>query len=421
MRIYTARYLVTMATPPLEGGAILVDDDRIVAVGRLSELQQATAGAELVDFGDAVLLPPLINAHTHLELTDFPAWAQQANETEPANNRFVDWILQVIRVKRGQAAEAFVSSITRGLQLSLEAGTGAVADILSSPAACSAYQQTPLLGSVFYETLGRDPQLTRQQLSKTIKLFDDHPARQLKVGIAPHSIYTLSADYLEEVFALSKARPCPVSIHLAEPDAEVDLIRDGCGDLADTLFPFVGWQRFVPEASGLSPVAYLDAHNGLRSDVLLVHGVQVSADDVQRLKRNGCSMILCPRSNEQLGVGTAPVALYRESGIPLALGTDSLASNDSLSIWDELAAAARLYVSILTPDELLQAATVNGARLLGLGDEIGTLAAGRGAHFQVVDVPVGADLTTLSEALVVAGVQKPVRQVYLHGKPRLPN
>lgn len=420
-QIYTARYLVPLTGPPIESGGVLVVAGRIAAVAPAAELLRSSAGAERIDFGDAVLLPPLVNAHTHLELTDFPAWAKAAGESGADPGRYVDWLLRLIRVKRAQTTDHFAPSIARGLQSSLAAGTGVIADILSIASAGIAYRSTPLLGTLFYETLGRDPALTDLLLGRVDQFINDFHAPHLRVGLSPHSPYTLSADYLEQVFAYASRRGCPTTIHLAEPVAEVDLIREGLGDLVDEFFPVVGWDRLAPAASGLSPVAYLEAHHALHPETLLVHGVQVDEADVQRLRRHGCSMILCPRSNEKLKVGRAPVQLYRAAGVPLALGTDSLASNDSLSIWDELSAAARIYGAALTPDELLQAATVNGARLLCLEDEIGALQAGRGAHFQVVDIPDGAGLANLTEALVCDGRRRPVRQLYLHGKPQLPN
>jgi cytosine/adenosine deaminase-related metal-dependent hydrolase len=149
--------------------------------------------------------------------------------------------------------------------------------------------------------------------------------------------------------------------------------------------------------------------------MLLVHGVQVDVADVQQIAAAGCGLVLCPRSNEQLGVGTAPAALYRRHHVPLALGTDSLASNDSLSLWDELAAARRLYPE-LTPRELLHMATAGGAALLGLSGEMGSLAPGGGAHFQLLRPASLPSLSELVEFLCTPGRSAEVTQLWLGGE-----
>lgn len=419
-RIFRARYLLPISGPPVETGAVMVCSGRIVAVGPADDLLRSTTGAELVDCGDTVLMPALVNAHTHLELTDFPAWAAEAGEAEPsAEEDFVDWVLRLIRVKRARPAEDFFPAIERGLKLLLKSGTGAMGDILSFHAAISAYRETPLAGEVFFETLGRDPQVTRPLLSNLSKQLDHVPARHLVPAVSPHATYTVSADYLQRVFDFSAKRPCLASIHLAESQAEVELVRDGAGDFVDRLFPLAGWQDLAPQASGLSPVAWLEEQGGLRPDVLLVHGVQVDGEDLARMKKCGSGVVLCPRSNALLGVGRAPVELYRQAGIPLALGTDSLASNTSLSLWDELAAAARIYSGVFSPDELLHIATLGGAGLLGLDRLFGSLETGKGANFQLVDLPAGADQNSLAEALVCDGQQRTVHQLYLHGEKQL--
>jgi len=417
-RICAARYLVCDPKRVIEDGALLLEGTRIAAVGNRDELRRNTAGAELVDFGEAVLLPAFVNAHTHLELTDFPAWAADAGAPEPDHGDFVAWVLRLIGIKRGRAAEAFAPSIRNGLRQLLASGTGAVGDILSLHDEDGVYADTPLLGTLFFETLGRDPQLTRPLLGRIAPHLEHPPAPHLEAGVSPHAPYTVAEDYLQRILDFSAGR-CRASIHLAESPAEVELLRSGGGPFVERLYPPAGWQELVPAARGLSPVAWLDALGGLRPDVLLVHGVQVDAGDVALLKQRGVGVVLCPRSNEKLGVGRAPVDLYRRAGIPLALGTDSLASNDSLSLWDELAAASRLYSGGLSPEDLLHAATGGGAVLLGLDGLMGSLEAGKGANFQVVEVPDGARPETLVEALVCDGSRRPVRQLFLHGVGRL--
>lgn len=413
--IYTARYLLPVAAPPIEDGALLVQDGRIAAVGRRRGLATARPGAAVVDFGDAILLPPFANAHTHLELTHFSRWAAIAGETaSPAN--FVDWILQVIRVKRGLDLPRFLPSLQEGIRLSLEAGTGAVGDILSCFPARSAYHDAPLKGRLYFETLGLDPARNREILRSIGRLLDEGRTGGLETGLSPHSPYTLSAEHLEELFDFARRRGVPVATHLAESPDEVAFLRDADGPLAQVLYPFVGWRKMVPPPARRTPVAYLAERGGLVPWNLLVHGVQVTAPDVERLARAGSTVVLCPRSNARLGVGSAPVALYLQHGVQLALGTDSLASCDTLSLWDEIAFAASWFEGSLTPPQLLTMATRGGGSALGLEGEMGALAAGWGAHFQVLTPPSLPSLPDLEAFLCSPGRSAEASALYLDGR-----
>jgi len=398
MTLYLARYLLPVTAPPVEDGAMLARDGRIVAVGRRRDLQPGWKG-ETVDFGDAVILPPLVNCHTHLELTRFPDWVARAGETA-APGSFVDWILHLIRIKGQQGHDELRSSLEDGLLRSLQAGTGAVGDILSCPEALSAYRTSPLHGRFFLEILGveTDLVLTRLDLLKTI--LDGGPIGCLKPGLAPHAPYTLSAGALARILSVAD---CPLSIHFAESAEECEFLQRAAGAIAEKLYPRVGWGGRIPEPAGLRPTTWLDAGGLLTRKPLLVHGVHVSRDEADLLGRQGVTVVLCPRSNARLQVGHAPVEHYRAAGVSLALGTDSLASSPSLSIWDELAFADHLFGASLSPADLLAMATVNGARGLGLEGEMGALEPGWGEHFQVLKAPSWPPFRDLEALLVSRG------------------
>ena len=413
--LYLARYAYPVATPPIEDGALLVRDGRIVEVGKRSVLTAACSQAAVVDCGEAVLLPPLVNAHTHLELTHFPRWAEEIGEGG-APAAFIDWILHVIRVKRSIDSNRYRPSLEEGIRLSLKAGTGAVGDILSFFPARSAYAGSPLRGRLFLETLGRDPARNREILRGIGRILDEGGIGRMEPGISPHSPYTLSAEYLEEVFELARRRGIAACTHFAESSDEVEFLRDSEGPIARILYPHVGWGDMTPPASRRSPAAYLSECGGLVRGNLLVHGVQVSGRDIEQIARCGSAVVLCPRSNARLGVGKAPLRRYRESGIPLALGSDSLASCDSLSIWDELAFARRLFAGDVDPGDLLKMATADGAAALGLGGEMGALKAGYGAHFQVLTSSGLPRIEDLAEFLCTCRPSAEITSLYLDGR-----
>jgi len=417
MTLYLARYLLPISAPPIEDGALLVDNGRIAAVGRRRELLAGCSG-EVVDFGEAVLLPPLVNAHTHLELTHFPRWAALAGEQgKPAT--FVEWLLQLIRVKRDLTPAELTVSIRDGLRLCLQSGTGAIGDILSRVIFPPDYAASPLYGRVFLELLGLDPALWGAGLDRASDLLSGDHFGHLQPGLAPHAPYTLSQQALSTIFAAARRQGWSLTTHLAESSAESRFIEQGGGELIERLYPAVGWQDRRPAAQGCSPTVYLDRVGGLTPHNLLVHGVQVSAEDARLLAERSVTVALCPRSNQRLGVGTTTASIYRAAGVKLALGTDSLASNDSLSMWDELAAARRCYGAHLSPAELLAMATRNGAFALGLTGEMGTLQAGCGGHFQVLPLVDAPPLEQLEEYLCSQGAELPLSALFLSGIERL--
>lgn len=374
-----SRYLLPGAGEPvIEDGALLLAGGRIVAVGSYSSLRQHAA--TLIDYGDALILPPLVNAHCHLELADFPQWAATCHETTvPAN--FVDWIRQLVRVRRQVGSDPVIPSAAAGIQQLLASGTGAVGDILTTPAALAPLLASPLLGRIFFETIG----LEAERFSPLLHAAQAAAAQlhlPLRGGLSPHATYTVSAAHLQAAVQMASAADLPLAIHCAESPEESDFLREGRGAIATELYAAAGWP--LPDsAPGLSPVAWLAAHGALSAQTLLIHGVQVDANDAAQIAASGATVVLCPRSNARLGVGTAPIRLYREAGVRLALGTDSLASNDTLSLWDEIAFARSVYPE-LSPVELLDLATRGGARALGLAAEMGVLSRGYGAHFQVL-------------------------------------
>jgi len=410
--LFLSRYLVPVTSAPIEDGGLLVREGRMVGVGRRKELTAAFSGAAVVDFGDAILLPPLVNAHTHLELTHFPNWARRSGQGEsPAS--FVDWILHVIRVKRGVDVELYRPSLAAGIAAALASGTGAIGDVLSYFPARQAYVNTPLRGHLYLEILGREPAMGRKALARIGELLDEKRAGQLKLGIAPHAPYSVSEEYLEHIYDFARRRQVPTSLHLAESREETSFVRDSSGPMKEQLYPFVGWQGLVPPPARRSPVAFVEACGGLASSGLLVHGVQVDAADAQRMAKAGSTLVCCPRSNARLGVGKAPVELYRQVGVPLALGTDSLASCDSLSVWDEMAFAHRWFEGRLTPSELLAMATINGARALGVAAEQGELKAGLGCNFQVLKPAALPEFNNLETFLCSPGRSAEVSALFL--------
>ena len=413
-RIYTARTLVPGDAPPMEGGALLDVGGRIEAIGPIGELRRRDPTAEVVDLGDALIVPLLVNAHTHLELTDFPCWAEAAGKTAEPHD-FVDWILRLIEVKRGLNPEQFTHSLAHGIRQSVAAGTGAVGDICSHYPSRTAYRDAPLQGALFLETLGQDPELIRHAEKHLTRVLSGPWEGPLALGLSPHSPYSISASYLSRVYGKCRQQGLRCTTHLAESVAEVEFLAGGKGELARRFYPAVGWGEFLPRAAHRSPVEVLAERGGLYPENLLVHGVQLAAAEIDLLGQHHMHLALCPRSNARLKVGKAPAARLLHAGVALALGTDSRSSCDSLSVWDEMAFAHHWFEGVLDAPTLFRMATQGGAEALGLGRELGFLGVGKQTSFQVLRPGRLLVLRDLFDYLVAPGRTVEVARVVMRG------
>jgi cytosine/adenosine deaminase-related metal-dependent hydrolase len=412
--IHTAQYLLS-SDALLEAGALLEEQGRILEVGPVAQLKRSTPDATVIDHGDAALLPAFVNAHTHLELSHYPEWASAAGVgSEPCN--FVDWILRLIVVKRSNPVSTMDAAIKTGIRMCLESGTAAVGDILSWYDGRSAFTDTPLLGCIFLESLGQDVTLTQQQFKKLNGVLKEQGIGHFEFGLSPHSPYTIRPQYMTQLFEHARNKQLRSTIHIAESPAEVDFLDGADGELAEHFYSAINWHQHRPKARHMRPIEYLAERGGLFKDQLLVHGVQLEETEIALIAEAGAQLVLCPRSNARLQVGIAPVAKLRKAGIKLALGTDSLASNCSLSLWDELAFAAKTYGDTFSAQELFDLATTGGAAALGLQHELGELKLGLRASFQVVPLKEQIEPQGLLETLISEGEGRQPETLVLDGQ-----
>lgn len=402
LTLYTASWLYNPGRQPIAGGAVAMQDGRVLAVGPATELVMRF-GPPLADFPDCVILPGFVNAHTHLELTHFPAWRLRGGmDYHP--HRFVDWIVQMVKVRRGVSPAETLASIKAGIAACLRSGTTCVGDIVASPELLASFAEAELAGRFYLELIGQAPVLFEPRLHAALQA-SNQPVGALRPGLSPHAPYTLASDLLPMIASASCQHGLPLSLHLAESVDEDRLLFDSSGPLAEELYPLVGWQAYLPPARRTTPARFFDSGGLLGPDTLAVHCVQLTPADASLLKERGVTICLCPRSNERLAVGRAPVRLFKKLGMPLCIGTDSLASNDSLSLWDELCFAYDAYAGELTPEELLQLATSGGAAGLGLSGQVGSLDQGKRADLQIVPLSSRpADFgSNLAELLLQSG------------------
>lgn len=409
--IYAASWLVNPDAAPLPGGAVAVRDGVVIATGTVDDLRRDHVGAQLVDYPGCAIMPGFVNAHTHLELSHFSAWRMRTHiEYNPRS--FVDWIIQLIKIKRGLKAEDYEASLREGMRMCLEAGTTAVGEIVSTPSLISLFRGSLLSGRLFMELLGHDPAKFRSLLDHVVGTgLPDVPER-FAAGLSPHAPYTIGDENLPLIRETALSRNLPLAIHVSESAAEADFIFDSSGPLADKLYPFVNWERYLTPPRRCSSTQLLDRAGLLTSSTLAVHCVHITLADAGILRERGVSVALCPRSNACLDVGRAPVALLKKLGIPLALGTDSLASNDSLSLWDEMRFALDAFPQDLSPLDVFQMVSSGAAAALGLSSTCGSLEPLKRADFQVVG-GVGVVAEKVLENAISRGE---LREVYVAGQ-----
>lgn len=408
-RIYSASWLMARDGSFIQNGALLVSDGRIEAVGPLAEIREICS-AELSDYPGCAILPGFVNAHTHLELTHYPSWRRK-DGLDYHPNRFTDWMIQLVKIKRGLEPVDMQTSALEGVRMCLESGTTAVGDIVSIAGMEGVFKSSGLAGRLYFELLGQDKWRFENSLNQALA-----SARQgygcLETGLSPHSPYTISSDNLSGVRRAAAETRLPLAIHLEESPAEMELIFNSSGEFADNFYPFVGWERYLTAPQKCSSTELLDRTGVLEFCRLAIHCVHVSRGDAELLRKRGVTVVLCPRSNERLDVGRAPVALFKKLAIPLALGTDSLASNDSLSLWDEMRFALDAFPDTLSPADLLGMVTLGGASALEIAAERGSLEAGKIADFQVI-AGVGEQEAELRERIIYEGT---IEDVWLAGR-----
>jgi len=395
---YHAAWVVPIEGEPIRDGWVSVDRGRIVALGRRAA-NDATPGTEL---GDVAVMPALVNAHTHLELSylrdqiapasSFTAWARQIiyarrmNPTDP----------MALQVRTDEAIDAAIDECVR-------CGTAVVGDIGNTHAAFRKIAASPLAGVFFWELIGFNlPDADFDAIVEhAVGDLQELPATEkVRVSLAAHAPYSVAPLFFRAIKkAVNKMPFVPCSVHLAENFEEVELLMTGGGPWKALMKDIGSWNH-AWTAPGVGPVQYLDQMGFLDNRLLAVHGVQMSLADLETLRTRGVTLVTCPRSNGHTGAGLPPIADFYESGVRVAIGTDSLASSPDLNVFAEVSTLHALAPSV-APAALLESATIQGARALGFDADYGSIEPGKLAHLLAVDVPPG---TSDVEEYLVSGI-----------------
>jgi cytosine/adenosine deaminase-related metal-dependent hydrolase len=391
---FRAGWVVPIVAPPIRDGFVTVDwDARIRAVSA----DHGDRG-RVIDLGDVALVPALVNAHTHLELSFLCGRV-------PPSASFNDWVTTLMTLRRSISPDANAPEIVEAARIAIRharaCGTGLIGDVTNTLVAVDALRESRTPARVFYELTGFNLVDVPGRVAQARRAIETVGADRhgVRVSLAPHAPYSVSPALFTAIRRDVDAQAPPdaiTSVHLGESAQEVDFLRSGTGP-ARAMLERLGVWTDAWRPPGVSPVQYLSDLGFLDRRTLVVHGVQFTADDLARIKAIGATLVSCPRSNVYVGAGSPPLESFYESGVDVAFGTDSLASVADLNMFSELAEARRIAPRV-PARRLLESATLIGARALGFEQDFGCIDGGKRAALIAVRTP--ADVSDVEEYLV---------------------
>jgi cytosine/adenosine deaminase-related metal-dependent hydrolase len=414
MRRHHARWVVPVSAPPIRDGTVVEEQGRITYVGPRAH---APKGGDDVDLGDALLLPGLVNAHCHLELTAMRGFLDGLG--------FRDWILRLTSARRAVLdSESLLDAARLGVQEGLLAGVTTFADTGDSGTGFDAMLERGVRGICYREVFGPDPAQCDGAVAGLRDKVLDMRIREtdlVRVGVSPHAPYTVSDALYVATMALARELSLPVAVHIAESALESDLVSTGSGAFADGL----RGRGIGAPPRGRTPIALLDSLGVLDLRPLLIHCVRVDETDIRMIAEHECGVAHCPASNAKLAHGIAPLVELLAAGIDVGIGSDSVASNDRMDLLDEarlallFATARAARADALTAAGALELATLGGARALGIAHQVGSIEVGKDADLAAF--PLGASARspvhdpTAAAVLALAGT--PASYVAVAGRP----
>ncbi|MHC4696466.1 MAG: amidohydrolase family protein [Planctomycetota bacterium] len=404
--ILKARYIVPVDAPPIENGAVLIENGRIAVVGPARTL----SGKPVTDYGDAVICPGFVNAHTHLELS------RLAGRIPPTPD-FIAWLRRVLQEKTNHppTREGVNAAVREGLSQSIASGVTMIGDITRNPAwAREVFSGSVMRGVSFGEVIaiGSRRDMLTEYLEAAASV--EHQTDSMRIGISPHAPYSVEPDAMRACALRAKDIGAPTCIHLLESADEELFTRTREGPFADYLRELGIWDDQIP-ASACTPVELAVRTGAVGPRTIIAHANYVSDDDIAQIASGGASVAYCPRTHKPFG---HPPHRFRDmlaAGINVCIATDSLASNPSLSVLDELRFLRNLYPDF-PADTLLAMGTLRGAQALGLSDVAGSITVGKPANLIVI--PCDTHATASSWTRILESGRQPI-EVFVGGVAQL--
>jgi cytosine/adenosine deaminase-related metal-dependent hydrolase len=371
--IYAAEYLITLDGPPIRQGALRVHNHCISEIGTLKTLTPSSEETVRY-FPDTVIMPGLINCHTHLELGF-------ARGLFPPAETYSMWLARLFQAKKKQTQETLVDAIHLGALECIRTGTTTVFDFSNSGLSLQTLPREPLRSLAVLELSGLQPEAVNREIAK-LDLFLLEPGNpgfpsNCTPGVSPHASFSCSEELIRKILEKRQDGSPPFSMHLLESAEEVEFFANQKGSLFEY---YVRKGMTPPETKGLSPVKHLILKNLLPQNSLFVHCNYLDPQDVRFLEEIGASIVHCPRSTAFFKHSEIPFEFYYNNNINLCLGTESLACNDSLNLFEEMLAFRQTNPQV-DCREIIRMTTLNAAHALGMSGKIGVLKSGSNADF----------------------------------------
>ena len=390
-----ARVVFPVSGPPIENGAVLVDQNRIRAVGSLNDLQ-GSAGVETRDLGEVILMPGLVNAHCHLDYTSM------AGLCSPPK-RFTDWIKLLTSTKAGWSYSDFAESWLYGAKMLVDSGTTTVGDIETLPELLpEVWEATPMRVLSFLEMTGvKSRRKPRAILNETLERIGSLKHFRCVAGLSPHAPYSTLPELLRLSTTAAAKHGWRICTHVAESSQEFEMYTGAKGEMFDWLRRS---ERDMSDCGQGSPVQQLEKCGLLGENLLAVHVNYLAENDAGLLAKQKVHVVHCPRSHEYFAHAPFPFQDLLDAGVNICLGTDSLASVRKrpremikLDLFEEMRTFARKHPKV-PAERIVQMSTQNGARALGLAGKVGELASD--AFADLIAIPFDGTAENVCEAIV---------------------
>jgi len=402
MRVLSADWVLPIEGPPIECGAVAIEDGRIAAVGTVDELGEGTY------YEDAVVVPGFVNAHSHLEYAVYAGFGDGLGD-------FAEWITLHVQRKARIGWEEYVDIARLGAAECLASGVTAIGDCSYSGASAVACAELGLRATVYLEVFGADTAKALEHFASIRDRAEPSFSERVRPGVSPHAPYSVSLDLYRACSELG----LPIATHVSESPSEVAYLLRGEG-------PWGGYSDLLVDPPGETGTRLLAEHDLLGPHVVAAHCVVLDEEEIGLLASSNTGVAHCPRSNAALGCGVAPLAELRAAGVRVGVGTDSPASAPSFDFFEELrsvvlsARARAQRPDVLSPVEALELGTLGSARALGLDGEIGSLVPGKRADLAVVSLALSPYLPweDPTAAVVLGGSPDRVIVTFVDGEPR---
>jgi len=384
--IHRAGWIMVNPQRFIPNGYIRVENGIIQGTGNQKNYDSQT----VTDYGSGVIIPALVNGHTHLELSRLKGQiafdrfspgqlspGQLSSGQLSSDRGFQSWIRELLQRRDAFTVEELENGAKHGINQLQDSGCGVVGDISTLGLAWDSLCKSGLAGVWFQEYLGT--QIFRYSFPEKYG--------NLNASLAGHAPHTTSPKLLKSLARAAQKHGFPFCLHFGESIDEIEFLTTGKGQWAEFLsergIDFSDWG--LPAQS---PVKYIDAMGILNENTLLVHLIHSQTQEFEIIKNRRSNVCICPRSNYNLHKQLPNLEQMLKAGIMPCMGTDSLASTQSLSIFDEIAFTAKTFPNI-SPETILEMATINGAKALGLSQKFGTLEPGKAAVFIYLPLTAG--------------------------------